>query len=45
MIKRNPQNLDYSAVHGDAAKEQFQVRDERFDFIDKRLIALYSEAE
>jgi len=45
MIKRNPDNLDYSAVHGDMSKEQFQVRDERFDFIDKRLIALYSESE
>ena len=45
MIKRNPDNLDYSAVHGDTSKEQFQVRDERFDFIDKRLIALYSESE
>lgn len=45
MIKRNPANLDYSAVHGDSAKEQFHVRDERFDFIDKRLIALYSETE
>lgn len=45
MIKRNPANLDYSAVHGDSAKEQFQVRDERFDFIDKRLVSLYSEPE
>ena len=45
MIKRNPDNMDYSAVHGDINKEQFQVRDERFDFIDKRLTALYSEAE
>lgn len=45
MIKRNPANMDYSAVHGDKSKEQFQVRDERFDFIDQRLIALYSEPE
>ncbi|KMP11466.1 hypothetical protein UZ36_04385 [Candidatus Nitromaritima sp. SCGC AAA799-C22] len=45
MIKRNPANLDYSAVHGDPSKEQFHVRDERFDFIDKRLVALHSEAE
>ena len=45
MIKRNPDNLDYSALHGDINKEQFQVRDERFDFIDKRLISLYSESE
>ena len=43
MIKRNPANMDYSAVHGDPDKEQFHVRDERFDFIDKRLVALYSE--
>ncbi|MFQ5716084.1 MAG: phosphoribosyltransferase [Nitrospinales bacterium] len=45
MIKRNPANLDYSAVHGDPVKEQFQVRDERFDFIDRRLVSLYSEPE
>jgi orotate phosphoribosyltransferase len=43
MIKRNPANLDYSAVTGDPLKEQFHVRDERFDFIDKRLVALFSE--
>ena len=43
MIKRNPANMDYSVVHGDPDKEQFHVRDERFDFIDKRLVALYSE--
>lgn len=43
MIKRDPSNLDYSAVSGDSIKEQFQVRDERFDFIDKRLVALFSE--
>ncbi len=45
MIKRNPANLDYSAVHGDLNKEQFHVRDERFDFIDRRLVSLYSEAQ
>ncbi|MFQ5673969.1 MAG: hypothetical protein ACE5G9_12855 [Nitrospinales bacterium] len=45
MIKRNPDNLDYSAVHGDPNKEQFQVRDERFDFIDQRLVSLYTEPE
>ena len=43
MIKRNPANLDYSAVHGDLEKEQLMVPDERMDFIDKRLVALYSE--
>jgi len=43
MIKRNPKNMDYSEVRGDLNKEQFQVRDERFDFIDKRLVALHSE--
>ncbi len=45
MIKRNPAKLDYSAVRGDQIKEQFQVRDERFDFIDKRLVALFSEGQ
>jgi len=44
MIKRNPANLDYSAVKGDPDKEQKWVRTERFDFIDKRLVALYCEA-
>ncbi len=43
MIRRDPKNLDYSAVHGDANKEQFHVPDERQDFIDKRLVSLYSE--
>jgi len=43
MIKRNPANMDYSIVSGDPDKEQFHVRDERFDFIDKRLVALHSE--
>ena len=43
MIKRNTANMDYSAVHGDLDKEQFHVRDERFEFIDKRLVALHSE--
>ena len=43
MIKRNPKNMDYSAVRGDPDKEQFHIRDERFDFIDKRLVALHSE--
>lgn len=45
MIKRNPKNLDYSAVSGDALKEQFMVPDERYDFIDNRLVALYSEPQ
>lgn len=43
MIKRNPANLDYSAVHGDHEKEQLRVPDERMDFIDKRLVSLFSE--
>jgi len=43
MIKRNPANLDYSAVQGDSEKEQLMVPDERMDFIDKRLVPLYSE--
>lgn len=43
MIKRKPESLDYSAVQGDSDKEQFHVRAERFDFIDKRLVFLYSE--
>ena len=43
MIKRNPVNLDYSAVQGDSEKEQLMVPDERMDFIDKRLVPLYSE--
>jgi orotate phosphoribosyltransferase len=43
MIKRKPENMDYSAVQGDQDKEQFHVRGERFDFIDKRLVSLYSE--
>jgi hypoxanthine phosphoribosyltransferase len=43
MIKRKLDNMDYSAVHGDPDKEQLHVRDERFDFIDKRLVSLYSE--
>ena len=43
MIKRDLKNMDYSAVQGDPDKEQFHVRDERFDFIDKRLVPLYSE--
>ena len=45
MIKRNPSKLDYSAVKGDPDKEQFFVRRERFDFIDKRLVYLYGEPE
>ena len=45
MIKRNPNNLDFSAVTGSPDKEQKWVRHERFDFIDKRLVALYSEPE
>lgn len=43
MIKRNPANMDYSAVHGNSEKEQLGIRDERFDFIDKRLVTLHSE--
>ena len=43
MIRRNPVNMDYSAVTGDPEKGQFHVRKERFDFIDKRLVSLYSE--
>jgi len=38
MIRRDPKNLDYSAV-----QEQFHVTDERQDFIDKRLVSLFSE--
>ncbi|MEE1550530.1 MAG: hypothetical protein V1244_02770 [Nitrospinaceae bacterium] len=43
MIKRNTSNLDYSVVHGDSEKAHLGVRDERFDFIDKRLVTLHSE--
>ncbi len=43
MIRRNPENMDYSAVSGDPDREQFHVRKERFDFIDQRLVSLYSE--
>ena len=43
MIKRNPAKLDYSAVQGNLEKEQLMVRSERMDFIDKRLVSLYSE--
>ncbi len=43
MIRRNLKNMDFSAVSGDPEKEQFNVRSERFDFIDKRLVSLYSE--
>ncbi len=45
MIRRNPKNLDYSDVAGDPKKEQSFVRDERFDFIDKRLVYLFAEPE
>ena len=45
MIKRNPKNLDYSAVTGDPEKEQLWVRNERFDFVDRRLVHLFSEPE
>ncbi len=45
MIKRNLHNLDFSDVSGTPDKEQKWVRTERFDFIDKRLVALYSEPE
>ena len=43
MSERKLENMDYSAVQGDPDKEQFHVRDERFGFIDKRLVPLYSE--
>jgi len=43
MIKRNPANLDYSAVKGNPEKEQLMVSDERMGFIDKRLVSLFSE--
>jgi len=43
MIRRNLDNMDYSAVSGDPEKEQFNVRSERFGFIDRRLVSLYSE--
>jgi len=43
MIKRDPSKLDYSAVHGDPDKEQYMVPDERYDFIDHRLVWLFSE--
>ena len=45
MIKRNPNNLDFSAVSGSRDKEQQWVRTERSDLIDKRLVTLYSEPE
>lgn len=45
MIRRNPANLDYTAVHGDRSKEELHVPDHRFDFIDKRLVSLYCEPE
>ena len=45
MIRRNPEKLDYSAVRGDASKSHLHVRDERFDFIDKNLVYLYSEPQ
>ncbi len=45
MIKRNPKNLDYSAVTGDPVKEQLWVRNERFDFVDRRLVHLFAEPE
>jgi orotate phosphoribosyltransferase len=45
MIRRNLDKMDFSAVSGDPKKEQFNVRSERFDFIDKRLVSLYSESK
>ena len=45
MIRRNPNNLDYSAVQGDREKRQLMVPDERYDFIDRRLVSLYNEPE
>ena len=43
MVKRNPENLNYSEVRGDPEKEQLMVSDESMDFIAQRLVALYSE--
>ena len=43
MIKRNPENLDYTAVKGNPSKEHLRVSDERMDFIDKRLVSLFNE--
>jgi len=45
MVRRNPKRLDYSAVRGDPSKSHLHVRDERFDFIDKNLVYLYSEPQ
>jgi orotate phosphoribosyltransferase len=45
MIKRNPSNLDYSAVKGDRSKEEMHIKDRRFDAIDKRLVSLFNEPE
>ncbi len=45
MIRRNPANLDYSAVRGDRSKEELHIMDRRFDAIDKRLISLFNEPE
>ena len=45
MIRRNPSNLDYSAVKGDRSKEEMHIKDRRFDAIDKRLVSLFNEPE
>jgi len=45
MVRRNPERLDYSEVRGDPSKSHLHVRDERFDFIDKNLVYLYSEPQ
>ena len=43
MVKRNSVNLNYSAVHGDPSKDQLMAPGERMDFINKRLLLLYSK--
>ncbi len=45
MIRRNPANLDYSAVHGNRRRGELHVVERRFDFIDKRLVSLFNEPE
>ena len=45
MIRRNPNNLDYSTVFGDRSKAELHIVDHRFDFIDKRLVSLFNEPE
>jgi orotate phosphoribosyltransferase len=45
MIRRNPKNLDYSPLKKDGHGEQFHVPEERVEVVDRRLVALYCEAE